>query len=114
MHTELQAKMNTILLSDIAPDFADEIEQSLIADGLADLANQIESLQIVDTCRCDLTNCSTFYTAPKPDGAYPNHECVVIESKAGMVVLDISNAAIVCVEVLDRPDVQEKFRENNL
>lgn len=106
--------MNTKLLSDIAPEFTDELRRSLIADGLTELANQVGKLVIVDTCRCDLTNCSTVYTSPKPDGAYPNHENVVIESATGMVVLDISNSKIVCVEILDRPDVQEKFRDNGL
>lgn len=103
--------MKNKLLSEIAPEFADEIHRSLITDGFADLANQVDSLQIVDVCRCDQPNCSTFYTAPKPDGAYPKHENIVIESKTGLVVLDISDAKIVCVEVLDRPDIKEKLGE---
>jgi len=100
-------------LENIAPEFAAEIRHSLDADGYVDLAAQVEGLEIVDFCSCGQFNCSTFYTIPKPDGAYgPTHENIVIESETGWVVLDVIEGKIACVEVLDRPDIKEKLRDS--
>jgi len=103
--------MNKIRLENVAPEFAHEIQRSLEADGLLKLAAQVGGLEIVDLCDCDQSNCSTFYTLPKPDGAYgPTHENVVIDSKTGLVVLDVVDQKIACIEVLDRADVKESLR----
>ncbi len=102
--------MNKIPLENVAPEFSDEIQRSLEADGLFELAAQVGGLEIVDLCGCDQSNCSTFYTLPKPDGAYgPTHENVVIDSKTGLVVLDVVDHKIACIEVPDRADVKEKL-----
>ncbi len=104
--------MNKIRLENVAPEFSDEIQRSLEADGLFELAAQVGGLEIMDLCDCDQSNCSTFYTLPKPDGAYgPTHENVVIDSKTGLIVLDVIDQKIACVEVLDRADFKEKLGE---
>lgn len=83
------------------------MERLLFEDGEADLAAQIPKLRIVDRCRCGESFCSTFYVQPPPSGAYgPSHYNVVIDPKAGMIVLDVVDGKIACVEVLYRDDVR--------
>ena len=63
---------------------------------------------MLDRCRCGDGFCATFYTAPKPDGGYGSgHECLAVESCDGMIILDLVEDEIRCVEVLYRPDVQK-------
>ena len=38
------------------------------------------------------------------------HENVVLDEAEGLVVLDVVNGQIVCVEVLDRADVKERLQ----
>ena len=98
---------NGLTVSRALPDFAVELETALHSQGAADLALQVSSLPLVDRCRCGDDFCATFYTAPKPEGAYGlGHENVVVEVTKGMTILDVVNGDIRCVEVLYRPDVQ--------
>ena len=100
--------MGELRLEEALPAFAAELETALGRQGRSDLASQVRRLPLVDRCRCGDDFCATFYTAPKPDGAYgAGHENVVVEATEGMVVLDLVRDEIRCVEVLDRPDVQE-------
>jgi hypothetical protein len=63
---------------------------------------------LVNRCRCGDDFCATFYTAPRPDGAYgAGHQNVVVETTEGMVILDLVKDEIKCVEVLHRPDVRK-------
>lgn len=97
-----------IQLSKAFPDIAAEIKALLREDGFEDLFNEIDHLEIVDICRCDSPDCATFYTAPKPDGAWPNHRNIMLSSD-NIVVIDISEEKIVCVEMLERPDYRERL-----
>jgi hypothetical protein len=99
--------VNGLTVSRALPDFAVELETVLHSQGAADLASQVSNLPLVDRCRCGDDFCATFYTAPKPEGAYgPGHENVVVEVTKGMTILDVVNGDIRWVEVLYRPDVQ--------
>src|SRR5277367_1438036 len=96
-------------LSEAMPIFATELRELLDGQGEAALAAQVPGLKILDRCRCGDAFCSTFYSQPKPDGAYgPGHRNVRLLPTAGMLILDVVAGEIACVEVLDRNDVREK------
>jgi len=81
--------------------------------GEPELAAQVPTLAIFDRCRCgDDFCCGTFYTQPRSEGAYgPGHRNVALTPDEGMLILDVVNGEIMCVEVLNREDVQKKLKE---
>ncbi|HXN18451.1 MAG TPA: hypothetical protein VN875_08990 [Candidatus Binatus sp.] len=100
----------TLLLADVLPAFAAELRQLLTEEGESELAAQVPGLMIFDRCRCGDDFCATFYTQPKPDGAYgPGHRNVPLTPDEGMVILDVVGAEIACVEVLNRNDVRQEL-----
>ena len=100
--------MSDLALSRALPEFAAELELTLHSQGRADLASQVATLVLVDRCRCGDDFCATFYTAAKPDGAHgPGHSNLELESREGMIILDIVDEVIRCVEVLHRLHVQK-------
>lgn len=69
-------------------------------------------LEIFGRCECGDSFCATFYTDRRPDGAYgPGHRNVVVDVKKGMVILDVVDGRIACVEVLHRGDVRRELAE---
>jgi hypothetical protein len=100
------------LLVDVFPELAAEI-----ADGLRTLAEpesiatSVAGLRIVDRCRCGVRSCATFYTEPRPKGAYgPGHRNVMLDPRRGMLILDVVDDRIVCVEALDLADLAKRLR----
>lgn len=64
----------------------------------------------MERCRYAGDFCATLYTAAKPDGAYgPGHSSLVVESKQGMIVLDLVDDAIRCLEVPYRRDIPREL-----
>lgn len=99
-----------MLLAEIVPSFADELEQLLKKEGEVKLAAQVPQLSIVDRCRCGNDFCASFYTQRKPEGAYgPGHDSIELEPAAGMLILDVVAHTIVHVELLYRNDIREKL-----
>src|SRR5258707_2854276 len=97
-----------MLLTDVLPNVAAELQTLLIAAERAELASQVQGLKIVDRCMCGDNFCASFYTQPKPTGSYgPNHECLELEPAEGMLILDIVNGLIAHVELLNRDDVRK-------
>jgi hypothetical protein len=97
----------TLLLRDVSPALADELERLLLGVGKHHLAEQVSELRIVNRCRCGDDFCATFYTQPKPHGSYgAGHVNVPLEPERGMPILDVVNGAIACVEVLYRDEVR--------
>jgi hypothetical protein len=95
-------------LIDVLPTLARELEQLLIEQKEPALAAQVHHLNIVDRCRCGDDFCATFHTEPKPKGSYgPGHRNIALESRDGMLILDLVKGKIVCVEVLNRDEVQK-------
>lgn len=98
----------SMLLTDVLPKLAVELEQLLKKRGEPELAAQVPTLAIVDRCRCGDDFCSSFYTQPKPEGAYgPGHRSLDLDAERGMVVLDVASGLIAHVEVLNRDDIRK-------
>ena len=99
-------------LCEAMPTVATELRELLDRQGEAELAAQVSSLKIFERCRCGDDFCATFYTQPKPNGAYgPGHRNVALTPDEGMLILDVVAGEIMCVEVLDREDVRQKLDE---
>ena len=99
-----------MLLTDILPQLALELEQLLKEHEEFELAAQISTLAIVDRCRCGDDFCASFYTQPEPKGAYgPDHHSLDLDAEKGMVVLDVVSGAIAHVEVLNRDEVRKRL-----
>lgn len=96
----------SLLLREVLPGLANELEVLLRSDEELELASQITSLIVVDRCRCDLNSCATIYNVPKPEGAWgPTLRNVVLDVLEGMTVLDVLDEKIVCIEILDRDEI---------
>jgi hypothetical protein len=99
-----------LLLTKALPEFSEELFQLLSDASESKLAQQVESLCIVERCRCKDDFCSSFYTAQKPIGKYgTGHRTIELNPEAGMIILDLVDTHIMQVEVLYRPDVEGKL-----
>lgn len=97
-----------MLLTEILPQFARELEELLQRQGKFDLAAQVSTLTVIDRCRCGDDFCSSFYTQPKPQPSYgPGLDSFDLDAETGMVVLDVVAGVIVHVEVLNRDDIRK-------
>ncbi|HJS70131.1 MAG TPA: hypothetical protein VJ744_04935, partial [Gaiellaceae bacterium] len=68
------------LLKAAMPEFAAILETRLAEQDEPELAEQVSRLRIVARCGCDDYFCGSFYTVPRPAGAWgPGHENVVLE-----------------------------------
>jgi hypothetical protein len=104
--------MSAPLLIDAMPELAQELESLLAKDGESDLAVQVRQLHIVDRCRCGDDFCATFYTVPRPNGAWgAGHRNISLDCETGMLILDVVNDKITCVEVLDRDEIRHRLHE---
>lgn len=86
------------------PAFAAELTAALNAYGEDRLTDQVERLRIVEVCGCTDDFCQSFYTKPKPAGAYGDgHRNVCLDAPwPGFLVLDVVDDDIAYVEVLYR------------
>jgi hypothetical protein len=99
-----------IFLSGVLPELANQLERLLKVEGEHELAAQVQGLRIVDRCRCGDDFCATFYVQPKPVGSFgPTHRNVTLEPEQGMLILDVENAKIACIEVLYLDDIRRKL-----
>jgi len=98
-----------MLLTETLPELAKELQQLLEAKK-PELALQLPTLKIVEGCMCGDDFCASFYTQPKPKGAYgPGHETLLLEPAEGMLILDVVDGVISFVEVLHRPEIRQKL-----
>ena len=99
-----------MLLIDVLPELARELEQLLKDQEKFELAAQVPELAIVDRCRCGDYFCASFYTQPEPGGACgPDHDSFDLDATQGMLILDVVASKIAHVEVLNREDVRKKL-----
>jgi hypothetical protein len=98
------------LLADVLPEVAAEVQELAERTGDPGLPEQVSTLRIFDRCRCGEETCATFYTAPRPSNGWgPRHTNVDLDANAGMMVLDLVDGSIVCVEVLNREDIRGRL-----
>jgi hypothetical protein len=99
-----------MLLHSSLPNLSQELTALLMSAEEPTLAAQIVSLEIVQRCPCTDDFCASFYTAPRPSGAYgPGHRNVSLEPEKGMIVLDVVDERIMKVEILYRDDVRSQL-----
>jgi hypothetical protein len=93
------------LLCTTWPIFTTELAAALSTWGEDRLTEQVERLRIVEVCGCGDDFCQSFYTGPKPVGAFGNgHRNVCLDAPwPGYLILDVVHDDIVHVEVLYRP-----------
>lgn len=100
------------LLKEALPELASELYDLLIKKNEIELAQQIDSLRIIELCSCDEEFCSTFYTLPKPDDRWDGDLLSIeLERKNGIIVLDVVDNKIAQVEILFRDDIKRKLEE---
>ena len=101
-----------MLLVDCLPEFSDELRSLSLEAGLPEVAEQVDQLQLVDRCRCGDDFCATFYTAAKPKGSYgPSHRNVELPAEQGMIILDLVDGRVHCVEVLYRDEIRQRLQD---
>jgi hypothetical protein len=99
-----------VLLTEVLPQLACELEQLLMKQGKPVLAAQVARLAIVDRCRCGDDFCASFYTQPEPEGRYgPGHDCMDLDAAEGMLLLDVVSGTIAHAEVLNRDEIRQKL-----
>ena len=106
--------MEKPFLKNAIPELARELETLLQNESQPELAGQVSGLRVIDRCRCGDDFCATFYSVPKPSGAWGSlgqHQNLSLAPERGMIILDIVDGRIVCVEVLDRDDVRKNLLE---
>jgi len=103
------ARGNALPLAGVLPAFTAELQQLLVKQGEPELAAQVPSLRILERCDCGDDFCATFYTRPKPNGSFgPGHRNVrLFPDEGSLLVLDIVDGEIACIELLDRSDIRE-------
>lgn len=92
------------LIRDKWPHLASELASALRRAGEINLAEQVETLPVVEQCDCDVDFCQSFSTAPASRSPWPQPRNVDLSpSEPGYLILDVENEAIIFVEVLYRP-----------
>lgn len=101
------------LLRERLPHLARELEQCLNTEGEHFLAGSVQTLRIYSACECADITCGSFYTGPRPDGAFgPGHRNVLLDPTKGMMILDVVDDVIRYVELIDRPDIYESLHSD--
>jgi hypothetical protein len=101
--------MSAPLISDVLPDFLEEIVFLLQGTGAEPLEEQLRTLRIESICDCGDSNCASFATAAevKVDGV------VELNPSEGFLIIDLNQAQQICfIEVLGRPDVKYLLEEH--
>jgi hypothetical protein len=99
-----------MLLREALPNLSRELITLLEAAREPGLAAQIDDLEMIERCGCNDSFCSSFYTAPRPEGAYgPKHRNVSLEPEHGMSILDVVDDRIMQVEVLFRDEIRSQL-----
>jgi hypothetical protein len=95
-------------LNNALPDLGTELEALLREAGESRLAGEVASLRIVEPCGCGDDFCSSFYTAPRPEGTWgPGHQTIPL---APDLIVDVVGGHVVYIEVLCRGEIRAKLR----
>jgi hypothetical protein len=104
----------SILLSQLAPDFAAELQGLLQADEEAialQLSDAATNVEISDRCHCGDDFCATMKTPAYPGAPFPHgYRTLALMATEGYVNVDFSPAGeIMQIEVLFRPEVKARL-----
>ena len=95
-------------LVDALPEFAAELSRGLAELGHKELATSVNSIVIVERCKCDETGCITFYAVPKT--VTNQRPCkTAMPVVKGLTCVQYIGQQIVWVEALGRPEDREKL-----
>ncbi len=95
--------MPTPLISEILPDFLEEVVYLLGQTGEVALGAQMRTLRIESLCDCGHEECASFATAAE----VKVDRTVELQSMEGILLLDLNAENQICfVEVLGRADVK--------
>ena len=101
-----------LVLAEVLPALATELERLLSEQGEVDLADQVRNLPLADRCRCGDDFCATLYMVPPQQGPWgPGHYTVPLKSRTGHVNVDVLGGKIVEVEILFRDEVRQRVLE---
>jgi hypothetical protein len=91
------------LISEVLPDFLEEVVHLLQGSGAEPLEAQLRALRIESMCDCGDENCASFATAAEVKVA----SVVELQAIEGHLIIDLSADEKICfIEVLGRPDVR--------
>ena len=103
-------KTDKPLMKEVLPDLSNELKTLLEKESNFHLAESIDLLRIYEKCECDETSCASFYTVPKPNGAYGiEHESLMLDANEGLLILDLVENEIKFVEILNRPEIRKNL-----
>jgi hypothetical protein len=99
-----------MLVSEKFPELSQELQVLLLEIGEGQLAEQVPDLNLFDRCRCGDDFCATMYTQPKPAKSYgPSHRNIHLTPERGMIILDVDENRIACVEILYRDEIRNRL-----
>ncbi|MEU8122490.1 hypothetical protein AB0C21_27600 [Spirillospora sp. NPDC049024] len=98
------------LVRDVFPDLIAELTALLAEEGEHELADCARDLRLVDECGCGDDFCQSIRTADHPRGRPygQGHRCVPLSPSKGMLILDVVDARIMYIEILDRPPMHRR------
>ncbi len=100
------------LISEVLPDFLEEVVHLLQGSSAEPLEAQLRSLRIESMCDCGDENCASFATAAEVKVA----NVVELQALEGHLIIDLNADEKICfIEVLGRPDVRyllEEYQES--
>jgi hypothetical protein len=101
--------MGSPLISEILPDFLEEMVFLLQGTGAEPLEEQLRALRIESICDCGDDNCASFATAAE----VKVDEVVELSPSEGFLILDLNRAQQICfIEVMGRTDVKYLLEEH--
>jgi hypothetical protein len=100
--------MTAPLVSDVMPDFVEEMVHLLQGTGAEPLEAQLRAMRLESICDCGDENCASFATAAEVKVA----NVVELQSIEGHLIIDLNAAEQICfIEVLGRADVRYLIEE---
>jgi hypothetical protein len=102
--------MPTPLISEVLPDFLEEMVFLLHQSGDTALGEQLRTLRIESLCDCGHEECSSFATATE----VKVDRTVELQAIEGVLLIDLNAEDRICfIEILSRPDVRYLLDDYN-
>jgi hypothetical protein len=100
--------MDAPLLSEVLPDFLEEMADLLRQSGAGAYEQRLRALRIESVCDCGDEHCASFATSAQVKVA----NVIELQAIEGNLIIDLDSADEICfIEVLGRPDVKYLLEE---